>query len=106
VALQHAVEQLHVLAEVAGAEEEVAHPRLRRLAHPLGAVWIREQGARALAECTEVAGLDQEPGRLVAKLYCTTTSARRCSALTITAFSSASTIWRGRLPARLPAAPP
>jgi hypothetical protein len=54
-----AFEQVDVLAEVAGAEEEIAHARARGLAHALGAVRVEQQFAHPLAEGAEVARLDE-----------------------------------------------
>jgi len=39
-AAQHALEQLDVLAEVPGAEEQIAYARLRRCAHALRVVGV------------------------------------------------------------------
>ena len=54
-----ALEQIDVLAEVTGAEEEVAHAFARGFAHALGRVRVEQQAAHPLAEGGEVARLDE-----------------------------------------------
>src|SRR4051794_41430817 len=60
--LKDAIEELYVLAEVARAQEVVAHAALRRLADPLGVVRVREQLADRTAETVQVTRLDQHAG--------------------------------------------
>src|SRR5664280_1418758 len=67
-AAQHALEQLDVLAEVPGAEEQVAYACLRRCADALRAVGVLQEPADALAEASQVAGVHEEAGAAVLDL--------------------------------------